>query len=75
MPADKGGPFDLIFLDPPYGKGLGEAALRAASEGGWLSDGARVVYECDADEMPSVDGFKLEDMRRYGETKVLFLSC
>ena len=25
--------FDLVFLDPPYGKGLGEKALAAADAG------------------------------------------
>jgi 16S rRNA (guanine966-N2)-methyltransferase len=74
MPTDKGGPFDLIFLDPPYGKGLGEAALASAKEGGWLAPGARIVFECGADEMPQTPGFTLDDSRRYGETKVLFLS-
>ena len=28
--------FSLLFLDPPYGKGLAERALLAAREGGWL---------------------------------------
>ena len=27
LPAGDGEPFDLVFLDPPYGKGLGEKAL------------------------------------------------
>src|SRR5262245_61154159 len=30
-------PFSLVFLDPPYGKGLGEQALTAARDGGWLT--------------------------------------
>ncbi|HVW92430.1 MAG TPA: RsmD family RNA methyltransferase, partial [Devosia sp.] len=32
-------PFDLVFLDPPYGKGLGERALVSAKAGGWLAPG------------------------------------
>ena len=31
---NQGAGFDLIFLDPPYGKGLGEAALTSARVGG-----------------------------------------
>lgn len=73
MPRDKGGPFDLVFLDPPYGKGLGEQAFKSAQEGGWLAEGARIVLECGADENPDVSGFQLNDMRRYGDTKILFL--
>lgn len=38
-------PFDLVFLDPPYGKGLGERALASALAGGWLRPGAVVVLE------------------------------
>src|SRR5215475_1594705 len=32
-PAGLGDPFDLVFLDPPYGKGLGETALSRLREG------------------------------------------
>jgi 16S rRNA (guanine966-N2)-methyltransferase len=38
-------PFDLVFLDPPYGKGLGEKALASAISGGWLVPGALIVLE------------------------------
>lgn len=38
-------PFDLAFCDPPYGKGLGDLALRSAHSGGWLKEGAIVVLE------------------------------
>lgn len=73
MPGDKGGAFNLVFLDPPYGKGLGEQAIASAQEGGWLAENATIVFECGADETPDVVGFQLDDMRRYGDTKVLFL--
>lgn len=74
VPGDRGGSFDLVLLDPPYGKGLGPQALVSAQEGGWLAAGATIVFECGADETPDVSGFQLDDMRRYGDTKVLFLS-
>ena len=35
-PAHPVEPFDLVFLDPPYGKGLAEKALVSARDGGWL---------------------------------------
>ena len=41
----QGASFDLVFLDPPYGKGLGEKALTAAMAGGWLAEGALIVWE------------------------------
>jgi 16S rRNA (guanine966-N2)-methyltransferase len=68
-------PFDLVFIDPPYGKGLAETALGKLSEGAWITDGAAIVLECSADEKPSVDGFTLHDERVYGAAKVLFLSA
>ena len=37
--------FDLIFLDPPYGKGLGELAVRSALNGNWISKDATIVWE------------------------------
>ena len=33
MPPNTGAPFSLVFLDPPYGKALGEAALASAAKG------------------------------------------
>src|SRR5690606_76421 len=52
-PAGLGEPFDLVFLDPPYHKGLGERALARLSEGGWTTDDALIVFECAADETPA----------------------
>ena len=36
-------PFQLIFCDPPYGKGLGERALAEAVNRGWAEQGAIAV--------------------------------
>jgi len=72
-PAGMSDPFDLVFLDPPYHKGLGERALAGARGGGWLTDDALIVFECAADEAPDVSGFEVLDTREYGAAKVLFL--
>ena len=40
---------DLVLLDPPYGRGLGERALAALAANGWLADDATVVIEEEAD--------------------------
>lgn len=67
-------PFGLVFADPPYGRALGEAALLAASRGGWLTPGAIAVVEESADaEFTVPDGFTLIDRRVYGGTSVYFL--
>jgi len=72
-PAGLGEPFDLVFLDPPYTKGLGETALAKLKDGGWINEGALVVYECGADEAPRTPGYEQLDVRDYGAAKVLFL--
>ncbi len=41
-------PFDIVFLDPPYGSGLLDAAIRALESGGWLAPGARIYMEAPA---------------------------
>lgn len=72
-PAGLGEPFDLVFLDPPYGKGLGEAALARLKQGGWITADAIVVFECGAGEHPVTPGYTPLDTRDYGAAKVLFL--
>lgn len=72
-PSNLGEPFDIAFLDPPYGKGLGEASLQKLIEGDWLSDNAIAVLEVGADEDPDVSGWQVEAQKDYGAAKVLFL--
>ena len=43
-------PFDIVFLDPPYGSGLLAPALASLAAGGWLAPGARIVAEVAARE-------------------------
>lgn len=62
----------LVFLDPPYGKGLGEQAVAAAVKGGWLAPGAMVVWE-EGTAPPVPEGFALADQRKYGDTIVTLL--
>jgi 16S rRNA (guanine966-N2)-methyltransferase len=65
----RGAPFSLVFLDPPYGQGLGERALASAMAGRWLAPGATVVWEEEAAPLPPV-GFTPLDERRYGNTTI-----
>src|SRR6516162_338949 len=37
--------FGLVFLDPPYRKGLAEKALASLRDGGWLAPEALVIVE------------------------------
>jgi len=73
-PASPMQPFQLLFADPPYGKGLGELALAAAAEGGWLSPGAVCILEERADvAVAGPAGFALLDVRTYGDTALHLL--
>lgn len=68
------GQFDLVFLDPPYGQGLGERALAGIAAGGWLKPGATIVFEESAGaEVVIPEGFSLGDRREYGAAAVHFL--
>lgn len=72
-PAGTMAPFSLAFLDPPYGRGLGEKALTALSDGGWLVPGAVVVLEERADvDVALPEGFSERDRRRWGDTQAVF---
>jgi len=65
---------DLVFLDPPYGKGLAETALAAARDGGWLAPDALIVVEEAADaRFTAPDGFNEIERRRYDDTELTFL--
>ncbi|MFB9150682.1 16S rRNA (guanine(966)-N(2))-methyltransferase RsmD [Roseovarius ramblicola] len=70
--SNPGAPHDLVFLDPPYGKGLGEAALAAALAGGWIAPDALIVWEESAPITPP-EGLRLIEERRYGDTVIRFL--
>jgi 16S rRNA (guanine966-N2)-methyltransferase len=68
----RGGPFGLVFLDPPYGQGIGERALASALEGGWIAADALIVWEESTAPLPP-PGFRLLDQRSYGGTIVTLL--
>ncbi|HEY0918985.1 16S rRNA (guanine(966)-N(2))-methyltransferase RsmD [Devosia sp.] len=73
-PAGTLGPFDLVFLDPPYGKGLGEKALASLAEGNWLAPESLIVFEEGADaEVDLPPGYLVELQRDYGAACVRLL--
>jgi len=68
--------FDLVFLDPPYYKGLVPRTLEQISRIDILSSRARIVAEHESKlEAPSEVGslFRI-DTRRYGDTSVSIYS-
>lgn len=69
-------PFDIIFMDPPFGKSLEKDALKIISDSTLLADGGLVIIEA----APGTDfsyisdyGFEIENQRVYTKSSHLFL--
>ena len=50
LAAPRGVSCSLVFLDPPYGRGMVPLALKQLRRQGWLTDGALIVAETARDE-------------------------
>ena len=69
-------PFDLVFVDPPYNKDLGSAALASLVDGRWLGPHAMIVLEESAQSILVIPPqLQLVDAREYGDTKVIFCTA
>jgi 16S rRNA (guanine(966)-N(2))-methyltransferase RsmD len=70
--SSKGRTFDLVFLDPPYGKGLVGRSAELLSSAGMLAPGAVVVAERasrdPAETLPEEWSERVD--RRYGDTRI-----
>nr|WP_321257067.1 16S rRNA (guanine(966)-N(2))-methyltransferase RsmD [uncultured Pseudodesulfovibrio sp.] len=68
-------PFDLVFIDPPYGKDLLVPALEKALKKGWIAPGALVLAEVETAICAPTDGpiaeMELLTDREYGQTRIL----
>ena len=74
MPGSMTPGFNLVFADPPYGKGLAERALIGAAGGGWLAPDALIIVEEDRRSgFTPPPAFDLQDERSYGDTLLYFL--
>jgi 16S rRNA (guanine966-N2)-methyltransferase len=75
-PAHPMEPFSLVFLDPPYGKGLAEKALASLRNGGWLKPNALlVVEEAKSAAFAAPDGYEELERRAYDDTEFVFLQA
>jgi 16S rRNA (guanine(966)-N(2))-methyltransferase RsmD len=72
--APGGGPWDLVFLDPPYEVRAIVAPLRAV-EPLLAPDAMVVVKHFWRTELPEVAGLQLVRQRRFGETMLSFLEA
>jgi len=73
-PPRADGPYDLVFLDPPYRSGLAAPALEALTRTGWLGPDALVIVELAArSDFEPPTGFVSLEERRYGAGRLVFL--
>lgn len=64
---------DLVFLSPPYHKGLAEPAWISLRAAGWIAQDALIVVELDHRESPPTPkGAILVDERQYGRVRFWF---
>ena len=67
-------PFDLIFLDPPYRRGLVDKALYILSQPCRLTQSGVVVAETASDEGLQVfEPFEIRKTSEYGDTKIWYI--
>jgi len=68
-------PFQMVFADPPYGKGLAEQAFASLIAGGWLAkDALVVVEEATATPFQPPEGLTLHERRDYASSTLCFCS-
>lgn len=69
----RGNRFDLLFLDPPYGKGVAARAAAGLAGADLLERGGTVVVEeaSKAGDARFPADWHLGDDRRYGDTRVM----
>jgi 16S rRNA (guanine966-N2)-methyltransferase len=63
------GPFDIVFMDPPYGSGLGQKVLPRLA----LESGAWASIETAYNEDVAVPGFEADAVRTHGKAKLTLL--
>lgn len=74
-PAHPMEPFSLVFIDPPYGKGLADKALASLREGGWLAPDALAVVEEATAAFAVPEGYEELERRAYDDTEFVFLKA
>jgi 16S rRNA (guanine966-N2)-methyltransferase len=72
LPA--GGPFDLIFADPPYAPASGSVVASATANAGWLAPGGWMAVETQrGDGIATPDGWAIESERDVGRARLTLL--
>ena len=73
LPIPQKNSFDLVFIDPPYGKGLGLKALKILTKYELLKKETLIILE-EGEQINSIESFSIDDCRRYGSSYAHFLT-
>ena len=70
-------PFDVVFLDPPYGHGLLAPCCRLLEQHGWLAQDARIYLEAERtlQELPVPDNWELVRSKHAGQVGYHLALC
>ena len=66
-------PYDIIFLDPPYGTGAGAVALDKLLRLGWIDEATWISVETAANEDLKLRGLTVEVARKVGKAQITLL--
>lgn len=66
-------PFDVIFADPPYAPGSGNAVVKAVRSAGWLASGGWLAIETAAREAVDPGDWRIEAERRVGSASLTLI--
>ncbi len=74
MLGRRGEVFDIIFMDPPYGKGLTDSTLYSILKAGILApDGLIIAEQSKQEDIPEAEGLEVVRIKDYKITKMTFL--
>jgi 16S rRNA (guanine966-N2)-methyltransferase len=66
-------PFDVVFLDPPYGENLVPLTLKNLCSGHYLKNGSIISIELSSKEEIKIEKpFNILKEKIYGKTKIIF---
>lgn len=66
-------PFQVLFLDPPYGQDLIPPSLDSLKAGGWIGPASVICLECAASEKLQLANWLVGEKERViGETRLIF---
>ena len=66
-------PYDLIFMDPPYGLGLAQQSLDRLAAGSWLAPGGWLSIELHGEILDLPTGLGLAAERRFGKATIILI--